>query len=90
MGQVSAIDRGTAAHQVIILDGEIDDLKRAITLLEQQRTEKQASRDKAELTAKGIGPCDKCGRHVPSPCDNGEGYHEGGPWDGSCREYFNG
>lgn len=33
-------------------------------------------------------PCKACNRSVPSPCNDSAGYHEGGPWDGSCRDVF--
>lgn len=32
--------------------------------------------------------CQRCNRHVPSPCHNAEGFHMEGPWDSWCRDFF--
>jgi hypothetical protein len=43
----------------------------------------------AEITA-ARPPCRMCGRKVVSPCNDAEGYYEGGPWDSACETYARG
>lgn len=35
-------------------------------------------------------PCLMCGRKVSAPCNDAEGYYEGGPWDYACESYARG
>lgn len=35
-----------------------------------------------------LEPCKACGRKVVTPCNDAEGYYEGGPWDDSCQYVF--
>lgn len=88
MGKVTDEQKATAEKVLPIAAGMIDAARAAIASHEKFIREAEAEVRKFELTAKGVGPCDKCGRHVLSPCDNGEGYHESGPWDFACRDYF--
>lgn len=67
---------------------EVDQMQDAIKIMERVLRLQLDELGKFKLTASGIGPCSKCNRHVPSPCDDAEGFHTGGPWDGSCREFF--
>lgn len=82
------IQRRTAQKELAVAEAEIARIDEQASGLARRRAEQVRIRDKAQLTVNGIDPCRKCGRHVPSPCHDWEGYNEGGPWDGSCRSAF--
>lgn len=88
MGRVSEIERYLGRQMADSFDKEIKSVDEQITELTRRTAILSGARDKYRLLEKGIGPCDKCKRHVPSPCDNASNYHEYGPWDFSCREIF--
>lgn len=77
-----------AAAKAVVAQRNVDSLQDAIKVLQGQLRRDLDDLGKLLLTQNGVGPCTQCGRHVSSPCDTAEGFHQEGPWDSSCREFF--
>lgn len=88
MSKASELDKVIAGLR---LNRAQDDLAEVNAIIDQQMRWRAACEmviAKAKLMVDGVGPCLKCDRHVPSPCDNDEGFHMDGPWDGFCDTFF--
>lgn len=74
----------------VLSQGDYDALHRSIVVARSQLQDALKTLAQIESNAKAMTyePCRKCGRRVPSPCHDDEGYHEGGPWDFACKGYF--
>lgn len=66
-----------------------DDGYRRLCLEKALDAQREAERLELAFIA-SLPPCRMCGRRVTSPCNDAEGYYEGGPWDATCEVYAKG
>lgn len=58
--------------------------------LERALAEARTAADMEAAFIAALPPCRMCGRKVATPCNDAEGYYEGGPWDNECEGYARG